>query len=505
MMRKARSIALSASRTGSVFRGTKQASSANGNFDRELITNLLLSRTQMMKQMMDPRRSINDDCGYPETHDITSGMYKRMYDREPVATRVVQVLSQECWQSPPVVVETEDTTFEQAWADVGDKLRGDNWYKDKEDNAVWQYLLRADELSGIGTFGVLLLGFNDGKELNEPVELRKNMELLFLRAFDESLVEISPSDYDPDPASSRFGQPMMYSITLNNPRGGGGLLLGTVRVHWTRIIHLADNLGSSETIGVPRQRPVWNRLLDLRKLYGGSAEMYWRGAFMGLSIETHPSLGGDVRLNPADTRSQLENYMNGLQRYLALSGVTANTLAPQVVDPTPQIDAQIKAICIRIGIPKRVFEGSERGQLASTQDMKAWNGRLRFRQAMYITPRIIVPFINRLIVTGVLPKPSKGYNVVWPDLDALGADEKATVAVKQTEALSKYVQGGVEAMLRPMEFYTNILGLTTEEATAILEAAADADPILDDDDDEDDEGKELEKGKQGGSRGGSKR
>jgi hypothetical protein len=132
--------------------------------------------------------------------------------------------------------------------------------------------------------------------------------------------------------------------------------------------------------------------------------MYWRGAFPGISLETHPQLGGDVKF-PAGIRQTMSNYMDGLQRYLALTGVSAKTLAPQVVDPTPQIEVQIQAICIKMGIPKRIFEGSERGELASSQDSSAWNGRIRARQDNYLTPRLIVPFIDRLIAVGVLPEP----------------------------------------------------------------------------------------------------
>lgn len=465
--------------------------------ERELIANVLLSRSSLMKNILDPRRSINADCGYPLTDEITSEDYRELYDREPIAARVVQVLPYETWQSPPTVFETEDvdqtTPFESAWQDLAQGLFTESWFRGDEGNPIWEHLLRADVLSGIGSYGVLLLGLDDGVDLREPVKPNEGRKLLFLRSFDESLTDISL--YETDPANPRFGKPLMYRVQVSEPRDNAqssiGMPMATLDVHWSRIIHLADSLGSSEIIGVPRMRPVYNRLLDLRKLYGGSAEMYWRGAFPGFSVQSHPQLGPDVSFNLPDTKDQMENYMNSLQRYLALSGVDIKSLAPQVVDPTPQIDTQIDSICIQKGIPKRIFTGSERGELASSQDKRTWNGRLKFRQNTYVTPRIIVPFLDRLISLGVLPTPQE-YSVIWPDLDSLSLSERAAVAVQQTDALAKYVQGGVEAMMLPVDFLVSILGLPEEEATSILDSAvASEESIFGNDDEEEEEEKSF--------------
>src|SRR4029077_9047423 len=184
-------------------------------------------------------------------------------------------------------------------------------------------------------------------------------QLLFLRAFPESLAKVVR--YESDRASPRFGQPLEYLVTVNDPNLQSlseiGPATGTMSVHWSRAIHVADGLGSSEVFGTPRMQPVLNRLLDLRKLYGGSAEMYWKGAFPGFGFQSPPEFGGDVDVDVASLRETTEAYMNGLQRYLVATGLQIEQLAPQVVDPTPQILTQIEAICIQIGVPKRVFAG----------------------------------------------------------------------------------------------------------------------------------------------------
>lgn len=464
---------------------------ANATFElNAMVHNATLTRTNLIRRLLDERRDIDDECGYPK--DITADQYKILYDRESIATRVVQVWPRECWKVTPELFEDEDpnteTEFELAWKGLGKNLRGGSWFEGEEGNPLWEWLERIDELSGVGAYGVLLIGFNDGqKDMSQPVVPRPGMEILYIRAFDESLVDIL--NYEMDKASPRYGLPNQYLVTLNDPNdqlsgSGTGLQLATLRVHWSRVIHVADNLGSSEIFGVPRIRPVYNRCYDLRKLYGGSAEMFWQGAFPGIMFEQMPQ-AADIEVGD-DMKEAIEKYMNSLQRYLALEGFSAKSLAPQVADPSAHIDKQIDAICIQLAIPKRIFTGSERGELASSQDDSTWNDRVAFRQQQYVTPRLIVPFVDRLIQMGALPEP-KQYFVKWPDLDKQTDLEKTTVGAKMTEALVKYVSGNGDAVVEPMAWLTHVMGIDKETAQSIIDAtvAYHEDPILEQEEEED--------------------
>src|SRR5690606_14371468 len=143
--------------------------------------------------------------------------------------------------------------------------------------------------------------------------------------FDESMVDISA--WEQDITSPRYGQPTMYQVTFFDPRHptpGIGLPSQTMNVHWSRVIHLADNLDSSEVIGTPRMQPVFNHLYNILKYSCGGAEGYWKSAYPGISWETIPQLGPDVRVNVSAMKSQLEQYDNSLQRHVFSKGLTAN-------------------------------------------------------------------------------------------------------------------------------------------------------------------------------------
>ena len=270
-----------------------------------------------------------------------------------------------------------------------------------------------------------------------------------------------------DVNSPRFGFPTMYTMEFEGTASSETQV--TKEVHWTRVIHIADGRESSEINGTPRMQPVYNRLLDLRKILGGSGEMFWKGGFPGLSFESE-SEPGDTAIDFDSLKTQMDSYMNGMQRYLATEGMTVKSLAPQVASPKEHVETNMRNIAISMGVPYRIFLGTEEAKLASAQDMRTWNKRIAARQTNYVSPYIIKPFVDRMIIFGILPEPTE-YTVDWPDLNAPTDEDKATVAKILTEAISKYVAGGVDALIPPMEFLTTILGMSQEEVEAIETAA----------------------------------
>jgi hypothetical protein len=274
-----------------------------------------------------------------------------------------------------------------------------------------------------------------------------------------------------DVSSPRFGMPKTYDIIFKNGEGNNSSNQ-TKTVHWSRVIHIADNKYSSDVLGVPRLQTTYNRVLDVRKVVSGSAEMFWKGAFPGFALEANPDMA-DAEFDAdskTEVKEEVENYFNGLQRAMMFQGLTVKTLEPQVADPSGHLKAQIEYMAITLGIPLRIFTGSEQAQLASGQDQTTWNKRISKRRESHITPWIIEPFIDRMIIFGVLPEVTE-YMVIWPDLSTPTDEEKASVALKITEAIIKYVAGGGEALIGPKEFLMSVMGYEEDEAEAI-EASA---------------------------------
>jgi hypothetical protein len=87
----------------------------------------------------------------------------------------------------------------------------------------------------------------------------------------------------------------------------------------------------------------------------------------------------------------------------------------------------------------------------------------------YLTPRLIVPFIDRLIQLGVLPQPVEGYKVHWPDLAAMTDQEKASLAESRTRAFAQYVAGDVGNLIHPVDYLVGVHGIPEQEVTSWIE------------------------------------
>jgi len=440
-----------------------------------IMENATTSRRLALERLLNPDRDINYECGYPDTIDIKD--YKAMYDREGVGTRVVKLLPEESWALLPKVNENTDSTetsFEKEWKDLDRTLH------------LWHYLQRVDILSGIGEYGILLLGIDDGQELKMPIAgvdkkdkrtpLERNengdimparqYNLMYLKVFDESVVKIVTTENDVK--SSRFGLPTMYSVEFETQ------VLETSakqvrQIHWTRVLHISDNKEVSEVLGIPRMQTVYNRLLDLRKIVAGSGEMFWRGAYPGFVAK----LDEGVTLTDTEKttlREELKDYADGLQRWMSLGGVSIEELKPQLCGPKEHIEGILHYIAITLGIPFRILLGSEAAHLASDQDMKTWNKRLSKRQKYYLTPFIIRPLIDRLMELGVMSAVEE-YEIEWPDLNAPSESEIAEIAAKRTDAYAKYVAGSVDQLIPPKEFLMMIMEMSEEDAETIIKAA----------------------------------
>jgi hypothetical protein len=437
-----------------------------------VVANAGLMRSTMLNKLIDDRRDIDLECGYPK--ELTTEQYKLMYDREGIATRVVSIFPEESWVNDPEVLENDDpkdTEFEQKWKEL------------EQEKQLYATMLKVDELSGIGRFGILLLGINDQKDLKEPVEGidatgkkigNQQYELLYIRAFSES--EVTIKAVEKDPTNPRFGKPTLYTVTFDTSttyRTSAGVKATDTsqeqQVHWTRVVHIADNRKTSEVYGVPRIQNLFNRLYDLRKILGGSGEMFWKGGFPGYAFEMDPNARALTTDQETALKDEIANYANGLQRYMKLQGITVNSLDPQVADPKAHVEVQFAVVAIVLGIPKRIFMGAEQAKLASTQDTKSWNKRIARRENKYLSPYVIRPLVDRLIAFGTLPEVDS-YKIVWPDLDSPSDMDKAEVLAKLVEAFSKYVAGGVDALIPEEIFFSLFVGLDADQIQAIKDA-----------------------------------
>lgn len=421
-----------------------------------------LSRDERSKSGLDAsNRNLDAECGYP-VNGATSSQYAEMYRFNSLAGRVVNGLPDECFLGDPEVYEDPDATsltpFEQDFLEVRTR------HPD-----LFSTLKRADRESRYARYGGLLVGIADDKDPATPLGKTSlgPAGLNFLIPCGEN--DLPVSETDADGKSPRFGRPTSYNVTVGDEVGGTAT---QVPVHYTRVVHLADNLGAGSGVyGRSALEPVFNRLLDLRKVVAASAEGYWKASFPGISFETVAEVVGRSNMNRSALQTEYANFLNGSQRGLFLDGVSAKPLTGKIPDPTPFAKLLVQLIAADADIPEKVLLGAQVGHQAGQDDLVRWRSKVKGRCTGHLTPNLVLPLCQLLIDAGVCRPNKKPLQVYWPDVVLRGAQEQADAAVKTTQALLQYVTSGAELVMPLQYFLAEVMGYEQSLVAKITSAA----------------------------------
>jgi uncharacterized protein len=406
-------------------------------------------------------RKLYDALGYEK--DLTYTNYYNQYIRQDIAKAIIDRPVATTWRGGVKIAEKDnggETKLEQEWMLLNRELK------------LGSVFSRLDRLVSLGSYGVLLMGFNDvtdRKQFELPVSADGNRQLLYTKPLGEGSVDIIK--WDEDPMSPRFGMPMIYEISLLDPKTSNSSTPQKLKVHHTRVVHVAGQLLENEVYGLPSLQAVFNRLQDLEKLTGGSAEMFWKGArpgYQGTILDDY-ELGTEEK---DDLKAQIDEFEHNLRRLLINEGVELKSLAPQVSDPVNHVLVQLQMISAERRIPLRILIGSERGELASTEDRDNWFDTIQHRREEEAEPTIVRPFIDRCIEYGVLSDvrdEMNGYLIEWQDLWSPSDKERADVGKTRAEALRAYGQSSAMDIVPPEFFYREMLGMTDEEIELVVE------------------------------------
>lgn len=394
-------------------------------------------------------RDLYNALGYPD--DIKYGAFFGKYKRMDIAKAVIDRPIGATWRGLLELEENkkaEETEFEKKWKALRRDLKLKNIFG------------RVDKLACLGRYAILLLGFDDTPNQEAYLTpVKKGAKLLFLRPYSENTAIFDT--FETNTTSARYGQPITYSITTLNTENGQS---DTIRVHHTRVLHIALGTLENELIGTPKLEVIYNRLLDLEKIVGGDGEMFWRGARPGYAGNIDKEFGGGAQTEE-DIKAQVKDYENGLSRILISEGLKLESLAQQIADPKNHVDIQLAMISAVTGIPKRILIGSERGELSSAQDSSEWRAFVQERREEEVEGGIVRPFVDRMIEMGVLPKPVTGdYKVRWPNAFDLNPKEKSEIGLNRARSLREYTTNGIaQAILPPKAAFEFLFGLDDSE------------------------------------------
>lgn len=354
------------------------------------------------------KRQVYDVAGYPASYSFSQ--YYSRYLRQPEARRVVDMPVQTTWRNPPDLKEldadgnalSEETAFTTAFEDLRKRLQ------------LWQNFERADRLARIGRYGVLLIGARGPDQaLREPLERLSGPEdVLYVEAYDEGYAEVK--SLIEEPSNERYGEAETYQVTFYS-EGAMQKSTRTEIVHYTRMLHIAEDRIRDRVYGSPALEPVLNPLISLEKVSAATGEAYWQLAdkILVASIDKDTKLSSEAR---SDLLEALGEMIHDLRRQVAIQGGELSWLGGDTPDPLNAAKLYQMQIASTKGIPFRVMFGNETGERASSEDLKSYMGYVAERQERFAEPVMVRAFVDRMIDLGALPRPVNGYAVVWPTL-----------------------------------------------------------------------------------------
>lgn len=387
----------------------------------------------------DGKRDIYDIYGYPKSLGGTGG-FEEMYRysrREGIANRLTWGVAKTCWRDGFDVYDSSKDKAKQILIDELNALKKAGLNKKIE---------AADILNRIGRMAVLFVGVPDGLEPDQPIGTVSGnpdaiLDKLYFVPYAYDGIEIDGQINNlSDP---RYGLPEFYNLSrLGRGDTDKDTKVKSIKAHWSRIIHLNENALDSDIEGMGALEPIFNRILDLDKACGGSAEAYFRNAKGKIAFEIDPKFAASA-LNSTTGKNALqegaEKFTNEYQDWIATSGGKVKGIDTPHDSPLDTVKVNLWTISGYSGYPLRILTGEGAGQLAGSEDQLAVNQITRDRQRGPCTGWLD-RFFEILQAAGMLKNLPEGYEIRFPVQEAATELQKAENGSKKADTVLKLVQ-----------------------------------------------------------------
>jgi len=294
---------------------------------------------------------------------------------------------------------TRVTVFERRWGTSILLLS----YSTKEEKVDWKVPLYDDE----------------GKLLE------KDIELLQITPYPWSQVKVAKEIRDS--SDLRYGQPEFYNIT----RGG---LVRPLKVHWTRVIHIAPRLDEHPYEGLSVMDPVWDDATGWRNIRWAFYQMVWR---YGMGYP-HFSFDGATQKNIDDwvaagglkdffVRGVLLSNEKMIVKFVGLEGATVN--------PKEYVEMAYGSLAMGSRIAQDILTGVSAGAITGSETNLREYAKLISNEQSDIE-FVPVELIRRLMETGQIEfdYENKAYALEWGTAFELNELDDARVQLQESVA-----------------------------------------------------------------------
>lgn len=365
------------------------------------------------------------DFGYPAQLQFRN--YWNMYRRFGTATAVVELPPDVCWSSHPAI-ESDST---QLIDDLEQLIAA---------TCMWQRIKGLDRRQRVGRYAGLLMRVRDGQALNTPMTVLPGVEsLLEMVPLYES--QLTVTEEDTDPKSDTFGQPTMLQYNSAAVGSRDRKNATVVDIHPSRVVFAAEGADDGTIYGDPVLEPIYNSLMDLRKVGGGAGEGFYKNSAQSVVFDLKDAASASA--NEELLEKFNENYddfaRNRQRRAIWTPGMDAKTLSSDLISPKDFAQVALDDIAAGSQIPATIIIGKQTGRLASAEDSRHFLSTQQSRRTGFCA-ELVTNVIDWCMTWGVLP--TAEYVVEWDDLLARSDSERLENAESMSSINDKEYNGG---------------------------------------------------------------
>jgi hypothetical protein len=360
-----------------------------------------------------PRTPLSKGAKFGET--ITAQALTFAARREPIAKKLVMDVAEDItdkWFTVDEIAKSEQAT-------EGGKTLDETVQTVLEALNAKSIVTRAIQHERRYGWSIIVLGFKDNAtDLSLPVMTPSELDHLAVYSPRAATVERE----DEDPKSERFGLPVIYKIDRGKNQ--------TLRVHYTRVLHIATHLDEHPWAGVPVLETVWDDMTVYRNMRWAAGQVYWR--MPGLMVFTLPK---------NYTSTEVQNFLTSLgdpnvRTLIALpedKKLEILGAAGKVLDPELFTNPILRSISMGSGIPKTKLEGTEAGAVTGSEvNQREYYKYVSDQQQAY-EPQTVAALIDLLMKIGQVTL-DVDYQITWANAFQLDIATEAAAKVSDAQA-----------------------------------------------------------------------
>lgn len=275
--------------------------------------------------------------------------------------------------------EVEDL-IEDEWTRLGVKTKF-------EDANIWARVLGG---------AAILIGADDGQELDQPLALDRIKKVKYLHLVDRRYVR-PEGEWDSDPDSPNYGMPAVYHV---QPPGTTG-----TRWHWTRVLRFEgqrvtdDRRQSLQSWGDSAYESVYGPLRNYQQIVEGAAtagQAFVQGVLKVKDFASLMASGKESDIVARVTAFKLGLSMSSLA-LIDADYETYERMGMPITGLPELLDRLGLDLAGALEMPQSKLYGNQAGKLAgATEDTKTWDNQVDRMRTRNLTPQIT--YLTRLLM-----------------------------------------------------------------------------------------------------------